>query len=470
MNSREQRIEWVRNKKDICPMMDTSMFIRPKMLYEFQFKHDISKTPLKVSSIPELACCCTIDQELIDIDVAKLTDSNPLKALSDQFNETALPKPCHFCEEQEQSGAISERLRSAGYFFNTDESWDSYLEDRKNVSHYEINIKFSNFCNLACRVCSPTESTTYGKITNTGGTSEGDISENTVEWNLLLEFIEKKILEYSLVKLITVGGETFLNDGFYKLIDWLCEKDYAKKVEIRITTNLTVNPTADLLKKFEQFREIGICASLDSTYENFHYVRWPGKWSKIEENINTFSEYNSLHKNLNFFLVINWNLNNIFYIDDFIEYWYDKPIFSSVYTMHLYRPLALQVEQLPVRYRAPIIEKLIKCKDHDFFVKFKNKSVESFYDFITSTINYYTTNTTDDILQFNHYLRFNAGFDFRTNTSITKHNSRLYDLFTDADKEAYQKYYEFYSTKGVSIPLSSYGFPLSSHGFPLSLK
>ena len=307
MNSREQRIEWVRNKKDICPMMDTSMFIRPKMLYEFQFKHDISKTPLKVSSIPELACCCTIDQELIDIDVAKLTDSNPLKALSDQFNETALPKPCHFCEEQEQSGAISERLRSAGYFFNTDESWDSYLEDRKNVSHYEINIKFSNFCNLACRVCSPTESTTYGKITNTGGTSEGDISENTVEWNLLLEFIEKKILEYSLVKLITVGGETFLNDGFYKLIDWLCEKDYAKKVEIRITTNLTVNPTADLLKKFEQFREIGICASLDSTYENFHYVRWPGKWSKIEENINTFSEYNSLHKNLNFFLVINWN-------------------------------------------------------------------------------------------------------------------------------------------------------------------
>ena len=446
--NREQRIEWVRNKKDICPMLDLSMFVRPKMLYG---------EVRGISSIPELACCCTIDQELIDINIENLKNDSPLDLLRSQFNKNSLPPACHFCEEQEAIGAISERLRSAGYSFNTDAEWDSYLENKKNIPQYDISIKFSSFCNLACRVCSATESTTYAKITNTGDSNFSDISENAVEWGILLDFIEKKIAEQPNVKIITVGGETFLNDGFYLLVDWLCEKNYAQKIDLRITTNLTVNPSKELLKQFEQFHEVGICASLDSTYDNFHYVRWPARWSKIEENIQTFSDYQAQCGNLGFYLVINWNLNNIFYIDDFIEYWYNNPIFGSIYSMHLYRPEPLQVEQLPVRYTKPMLEKLIKCRDHDFFVKYKDYHVDSLYHFITSTINYYTNNTQDNNKQFDFYLNYNAGFDARTNTAMAKYNSRLYDLFTDEDKLKYQHYYNYYKTDlGKSKPLIHY--------------
>lgn len=429
----KEKLEWLENNKDRCILTDMSTFM-------FLSQYDIQ----------DISPCCSIDNTKINLKLEDLTSERPFAKLEQQFTKNKMPEACHKCEMQESIGAISERGRSVLYGLEDKTQFDNYVKNR-NTGTYSIHIKFSNFCNLACRICSASESTTYGKTTKTTKVELDDISENPYYWNIFLNFIEKKLAEFETIDLIMVGGETMLAPGFYKVIDWLCDNSYASRVQLKITTNLTVNPSKKLLEQFSQFKQTGICASLDSTYENFHYVRWPAKWSKIEENLATLIDYQDTYDNLSFYLTINWNLNNIFYINDFIEYWHNCKMYNYIYVMHLYFPSQLQVEQLPKTYVAPLVKLLTECLEHPMFKSYP-RTYESLYDFIKTTIEYFK-DPQDDPKYFDHYLKYSAGFDTRTDTSLAVYNKRLYDLLTDEDKNKYQEHYQYYKTHGTEEQL-----------------
>ena len=50
--------------------------------------------------------------------------------------------------------------------------------------------------------------------------------------------------------------------------------------------------------------------SVDGSGETYEYIRWPGKWQKIINNINTLKKHNETHKNITYsFTTVVQNLN-----------------------------------------------------------------------------------------------------------------------------------------------------------------
>ena len=451
MQSTNKRVEWAKTNTQ-CPMFDLGLFIR--------LEYD--KDTHKMSNVPVVTPCCTIDNALYTLPVEKLRNEDLFADLKTQFGPGTFPPACHHCEKLEKTGGASERVRNIIEKF-TDDEFDNYLKVGGTHPHFQIQVKFSNVCNMACRVCNSTESTTYGLITNTSVGNSGDISDNEEQWNALLVQINQIITKQYIrnvgnthnnaIIINTVGGETMLNPGFYKLVDWLCKNNLANKVKLKITTALAVRFSDELLSQFAKFNKVYVNASLDSTHENFYYVRWPSKWSKIEENIDTLVKYKQQHNNLYFYVTPNWSINNIFYIEDFLDYWADHPLVDGIFNYHLYRPSRLKVESLPVEYRKNLILLLENCLTHQLFAKIKNST--TMYTFIQSILDYFKNNQ-DDSGTFDEFFRFNAGFDVRTKTKLDEYNSRLYELLSTEDIEKYNSYYQYHQTTGKTEALKWY--------------
>ena len=150
-------------------------------------------------------------------------------------------------------------------------------------------MKFSNRCNLACRSCNSFDSSYWSekmRVPSEPGL-DVDISDNDMYWQQMTAMIVDKHSQTDNFILHPIGGETMLQAGFIKLLDWMIDQGLATTTSIRITTSLVIN-LEELRDKLLQFRNIFFLASIDSINENYHYVRWPAKFSKVQSSLDEF--------------------------------------------------------------------------------------------------------------------------------------------------------------------------------------
>ena len=88
---------------------------------------------------------------------------------------------CTRCWNTEKVNDYSERIRDLVYW--PAESINNFLTTAQ-VSEFNIGIKFSNFCNLACRSCNSGASSTYAQIKNQTVSQfiSMDISKDSANW------------------------------------------------------------------------------------------------------------------------------------------------------------------------------------------------------------------------------------------------------------------------------------------------
>ena len=80
-----------------------------------------------------------------------------------------------------------------------------------------------------------------------------------------------------------LGGEPTINKKVHRVFNYCIENDFAKSVNLSMTTNFTnLNSTYNLIDKFNS---VGIQASLDGTGDTYEYIRRPAKWKQIKKNI-----------------------------------------------------------------------------------------------------------------------------------------------------------------------------------------
>ena len=220
-----------------------------------------------------------------------------------------------------RSGGQSERIR--GILSLGDNEWP--FDPNKNN---EFRIKFSNFCSLSCRSCNPSDSTTYARVT---GRTESDhmlqdVTEIDQYWNLITAIIPEKIETCEHFHLWLMGGETLIQPGVYKLLKWCIDQGLASRIGIKLSTALSVNISEELLGYFNQFKSIWFGMSIDSVGNNYNYVRWPVKFDKIETNLGRILEFKKEflsvgNKWFTFSLDPVFSLNNIFYMQEYLDYW-----------------------------------------------------------------------------------------------------------------------------------------------------
>jgi hypothetical protein len=437
----EQRLQWARENPTLCIAPYATIDVRHS-----EFHPDgIYKT-----------CCCNLDARVFDKDSVNVQD--PFAEIKQQQLAGEWPSACFRCKNEEDHGGQSERI--VGFLMYPEDRLQTFITEQK-LKDFEIRIKFSNLCNLACRSCSPTESSTFAKITNATVESayEVDISDSQEHWDFITATIQEKlpVVEHFYVHFI--GGESLIQPGMHRLIDWMIDLGLAPYTNLRLTTAMTVNPNDELLSKLTQFKTIDINLSIDSVGENYQYVRWPVKFEKVITNLETLLNYgtaiiikngkkiitNSLPKSRsakwNCVLTPVFSLNNIFYINDWIDYWntwfQEKGYSFLTFNVNLTgQTNHLDVEALPAAYRAALATTIDQCLQHEIFVRYPNHT-RALYSFLLSTLEELETMPENPEL-WRHFLSHTAFFDKKTNQSFAKFNSRLYNILTDSDRELFE--------------------------------
>lgn len=422
----ENKLQWIKDNPHLC--------VAPFNNYDYR----ILEEKLKIT------VCCNLDTSFTDVEA----DNNFVEGIKASINNNRLPRPCHLCKQIESEGAQSERVK---YLLNFEPAALEKFSQDKKTPDFQVGMKFSNRCNLACRSCNSFDSSYWSekmRIPSEKGV-DVDIADNPEYWKAMTDTIRQKHAESEYFILHPIGGETMLQDGFIKLIDWMINEGLAATTSIRITTSLVVS-LEDMRERFLKFRHIHFLASVDSINENYHYVRWPAKFSKVLTNL---EEFLYVRKNYpgKYDLLITpvFSLNNVFYAKDWLDFWHTWCTENSVdiylQTTHINRPVAIMVETLPDRYRAPLVELLEQVVDHELFKRYPTTLIQ--HEYFKSMLDLMKQPCQRKEQLFVDYLKFSADYDKRTGTNSFVLNKRLYDLLTPADQQIYHAHYAQVNTQ-----------------------
>lgn len=422
-----QTIQWIKNNPAFCTA--------PHAVYDFRFDFDKFK----------VTTCCNLDVSKTN----RVLDFNFIEKIKQDMSQGLVPDACWRCASEEQNQAQSERVKyMLGYTVTELEQF----KENKKTNEFQVGMKFSNLCTLACRSCNETDSSLWSKLMNRPTLPEYEIDTSTDDfhWNQMTNMICSKHKETDNFIVHPIGGETMVQPGFLKLVDWLIAENLASTTTLRITTSLVPSISEKFSEKFALFRRIEFLSSIDSIGENYHYVRWPAQFNKIEDNLETFKVLSDQHPG-KFSLSVSpvFSLNNIFYATDYLDWWErwanrtQTDLWLS--NIHLYNPEMLMVETLPIEYSPQLIELLEQCVNHTVFTKYKRTAVlKEFFVAMLATI---SNNKNNNELLFHEYLQFTADYDHRTNTNSYTLNSKLFDLLSDVHKHIYNSHLQHVQSK-----------------------
>lgn len=422
-----QTIQWIKNNPAFCTA--------PYSTYDFRFHHDKFK----------VTTCCNLDVSKTNKDL----DFNFIENVKHDMSQGLVPDACWRCASEEQNQAQSERVK---YMLGHTVTELEQFKENKKTNEFQVGMKFSNLCNLACRSCNETDSSLWAKLMNTPVLPEYEIDTSTDQflWDQMTNMIRSKHKETDNFIVHPIGGETMIQPGFLKLVDWLIEENLAGTTTLRITTSLVPSISEKFSEKFALFRRIEFLSSIDSVGENYHYVRWPAKFNKVQDNLETFNLLSQQYPG-KFSLSVSpvFSLNNIFYATDYLDWWErwadqtQTDLWMS--NIHLYNPETLMVESLSLQYYPKLIELLEQCVNHTVFKKYKRTDVLNGY--FTSMLSTVINNKRNTEPTFTEYLKFTADYDNRTNTDSYILNSKLFDLLSDSHKNIYNSHLQHVQSK-----------------------
>lgn len=408
-NTPGTKLDWIKQNQHIC--------LNPYTVLHQQIDNTNN---LKIS------CCCNLE----------LTDSidYSFEDLKNTITKGINNKRCQKCYASEAQVGTSERTMSL-IGMNT-----AHLEqflDTGTVNHFEFRIKFSNLCNLACKTCQPEFSSKYAQVYNIVVAKElqEDISNQPDFWNNLTTQIANKCNYIDNVCISLLGGESLIQPGAIKLINWLIENNLSSKVTLRLTTNFT-NLKKNIIDKFSKFKSVTVCASIDSVNNNYSYVRYPATFDTIESNLSFILE----NSNINFYVTPVWSLHNIFYINEYIDWWHNwfnkhNLLNVPINNVSMSDPHIMTVQNLPVEYRKPLLAILEYSFSHELF----NNNIHSqSREYLKGVIDFLSS---DKIVynQFDDFLKQAAKDDCYTKMTMAAGNEKLYNILNDEHKQYYNR-------------------------------
>jgi len=88
------------------------------------------------------------------------------------------------------------------------------------------------------------------------------------------------------------GGEPLVSEYHWYTLNKLVENNRSKDVSLRYSSNCSTlrYKGKNILDYWKQFKSVLIMASVDEVQERFNYIRFPGKWKAISENLKEIRE------------------------------------------------------------------------------------------------------------------------------------------------------------------------------------
>lgn len=262
---------------------------------------------MRASSFGYSPCCVYTEAQSAESPDA-YWKSEHLKTIRKQLLDGQFPSGCSLCKYNKDHGTYVQTTQfDTMYFYNHVE----INVEKGNTTGLPVAVEYkpSNRCNLACRMCRPSDSDM--------------IEKEAKKYNLINRYndnkypkidptpVEDYIIANKIKKVAVLGGETALDT---KAIAFLEKLD--KSVRIQSTTNATT-----LNKKYAaMFKDINLVLSVDGVGKTYEYIRTNAKWHITEQNIYTiFNTYTPKTVCINFVMTP----YNVFNLEESLL-WFDR--------------------------------------------------------------------------------------------------------------------------------------------------
>jgi radical SAM protein with 4Fe4S-binding SPASM domain len=246
--------------------------------------------------------------------IEEIYNSEPFKNLRKQMDDGIEPEECDYCFKK------GHKLMT-NWNKNWEAKWkeDLYNDDYSINSLQYLDIRFSNLCNLKCRMCSVGLSSSW----------HDDIVELTGNKNIPkhINIGEDAVYKFTpndlknIKHLYFAGGEPFITDEFFSFIE-MFDVEVARNIDVYINTNLSTlfYKKEFILDKLKKFRKITIGASCDGYGKIGEYQRTNFSHNKFFSNFKNLIEYSKSYTNFKIEVEYTITIINVFHIFDFIDY------------------------------------------------------------------------------------------------------------------------------------------------------
>jgi len=292
-----------------------------------------------------LGICCQesqklySNQETYNIKNMSLIDwfnQDPVKKFRLQMLSESPTEICSRCYQEEQLGANSRRYRAnqKSVIFTKTAFEQSFLQSpgyenflyslnssgMAETLPIELHIDLGNYCNLACKMCKSSASTTIASQYVKWGFTEHkkylgvDWTGDAVVWE---KFLYELLTIPNLKNIHFMGGETILAPRFEKFLDFMILHEKFDLSLSFVTNGTRFNPS--LIDKLKKFSRVGIEVSIETVTKHNDYIRQGTDTNAVLQIINQYKEYCS---NSNVSLVIRPAISalSIGYYDTLLEY------------------------------------------------------------------------------------------------------------------------------------------------------
>ena len=329
---------------------------------------------LEASPIGTVRPCCLAEEEILDnhgdkfelitANFKDIQNSEYMRELRTDFLMGHLPDTCRKCWAVEDAGGTSKRMHTLNRLKHMDMG-DTWTQHAKPLMF--LDLKLGNICNLKCRICGSWSSSQFA----------------TEELKFVKE--KKQSFHYQMLKagawprenknfwaeidsclndiryIEFTGGEPFLIQEHFDMLQGIVDRGIASNVEIHYNTNGTQYPeSAEHIWK--HFKTVEIAFSIDDLEERFEYQRTNAKWTEVCANLDRFRDLKEIHANIKLQICTTVNVFNVYYIDR-VAAWIanNRKSFDFVYWNILHEIWYFSISRLPRTVKTVLETHLRSC-------------------------------------------------------------------------------------------------------------
>jgi len=337
---------------------------------------------LEASPIGTVRPCCLADDEIVDDDGEKfkllsaelvdIQNSQHMVLLRQEFLNGKKPETCRKCWNEEHSGRTSKRMHTINRLKHIlgNQEWTT---DAKPLIF--LDLKLGNICNLKCRICGSWSSSQYAAEEIKWAPREKQ--KQTVAYQMLQagnwprqssKFWQQIGQHIDSIRYIEfTGGEPFLIQEHFDMLQGIVDRGIAHQVEIHYNTNGTIFPESgpDI---WQHFKTVEIAFSIDDIGERFEYQRTNAVWIDVLKNFIKFKQLKAKMLNIQLQCCITVNIFNVRYLKQVAD-WIDYQGFDFVYWNIMHDAWYFSVASLPDTVKKQVSSYLDNCNPPK---KFKN--------------------------------------------------------------------------------------------------
>ena len=338
---------------------------------------------LETSPIGTVRPCCLAEDEIVDdagvkfdlntASFAGIQNSAYMQNLRQEFLDGKQPQTCRKCWREERAGRTSKRMHTLNRLKHmiSDQPW---TVDAKPLMF--VDLKLGNICNLKCRICGSWSSSTFA-TEELANLAPDEDRKNNHHYQMLRAgaWPRQNLTFWSEIQQISdqiqyiefTGGEPFMIQEHFDLLQQLVDRGLAPQIEIHYNTNGTQYPEqAESI--WRHFKTVEIAFSIDDVGERFEYQRTNAVWSEVNENIAKFMQMRSRNTNIQLQVCSTVNVFNVYYIEH-LAAWIDQQAFDFVYWNMMHDAWYFSIATLPDSAKQALDTHLSQAQISDGFVK-----------------------------------------------------------------------------------------------------